>query len=105
MTFQFQGNKYANEPEMWGRFHHQRISCSSDFEEARPTSCFSNAYSSLTFVLRKLLQDDVLLLINCFRLLRQKIASEGEGRKPSSNREKYIAESEFALLGILSKSV
>ena len=30
-----------------------------------------------------------------------KIASEGEGRKPS--REQYIAESEFALLGILSK--
>ena len=59
----------------------------------------------LAFVLRKLLRDDVLLLINCFRLLRQKIASKGEGRKPSSNREKYIAESEFALLGIPSKNV
>ena len=34
-----------------------------------------------------------------------KIASEGEGHKPSSDREKYIAESEFALLGILSKNV
>ena len=32
-----------------------------------------------------------------------KIASEGEGRKPSSDRQKYIVESEFALLGILSK--
>ena len=30
-----------------------------------------------------------------------KIAAPGEGRKPS--REEYIAESEFALLGILSK--
>ena len=30
-----------------------------------------------------------------------KIATSGEGRKP--NREQYIAESEFALLGILSK--
>ena len=30
-----------------------------------------------------------------------KIAAEGEGRKPS--REQFIAESEFALLGILSK--
>ena len=29
--------------------------------------------------------------------------SEGEGRKPSSEREKYIVESEFALLGILLK--
>ena len=34
-----------------------------------------------------------------------KIASKGEGRKPSSEREKYIAESELALLGILSKNV
>ena len=32
-----------------------------------------------------------------------KIAAEGEGRKPSSDRQKYIAESEFALLSILSK--
>ena len=31
-----------------------------------------------------------------------KIASEGEGRKPSSDREKYVAESELALLSILS---
>ena len=30
-----------------------------------------------------------------------KIAAPGEGRKPS--REQYIADSEFALLGILSK--
>ena len=30
-----------------------------------------------------------------------KIAAPGEGRKPS--REEYVAESEFALLGILSK--
>ena len=30
-----------------------------------------------------------------------KIAALGEGRKPS--REEYVAESEFALLGILSK--
>ena len=34
-----------------------------------------------------------------------KIASEGEGRKPSSDRQKYIVESEFALLGILSKTM
>ena len=32
-----------------------------------------------------------------------KIASAGEGRKPNSDREKYIAESELALLSILSK--
>ena len=34
-----------------------------------------------------------------------KIASEGEGHKPSSDRQKYIVESEFALLGILSKTM
>ena len=34
-----------------------------------------------------------------------KIASEGEGRKPSSDRQKYIVESKFALLGILSKTM
>ena len=31
--------------------------------------------------------------------------SEGEGRKPSSELEKYIVESEFVLLGILSKTM
>ena len=40
-----------------------------------------------------------------FLIITTKIASEGEGRKPSSDWEKYIAESEFALLGILSKNV
>ena len=34
-----------------------------------------------------------------------KIASAGEGHKPSSNRQKYIAESEFALLSILYKLI
>ena len=47
----------------------------------------------------------VLLFINCFSIITTKIASEGEGHKPSSDREHYIAESEFALLGILSKNV
>ena len=40
MTFQFQGNNYANENGKWGRFHHQRVSCRSDFEETRRMSSF-----------------------------------------------------------------
>ena len=40
MTFRFQRNNYANEPEMRGRFHHQPFSCSSDFEETRRVSSF-----------------------------------------------------------------
>ena len=43
------------------------------------------------------------IVYQLFSIIKLKIASEGEGRKPSSDREKYIAESEFALLGILSK--
>ena len=34
-----------------------------------------------------------------------KIASEGEGPKPSSDRQKYVAESELALLSILYKLI
>ena len=44
-----------------------------------------------------------LYLFERFSITNIKIASEGEGRKPSSSREQFIAESEFALLGILSK--
>ena len=40
MIFQFQGNNYANEHEMQGRFHHQRVSCRLDFEETRRMSSF-----------------------------------------------------------------
>ena len=80
MTFQFQGNKYANEPELRGRFHHQRISCSSDFEEARPTSCFSNAYNSLTFVLRKVTTRQRFIILRMVFDYYNKIAADGEGR-------------------------
>ena len=40
-----------------------------------------------------------------FSIIKLKIASEGEGRKPSSDREKYVAESELALLSILYKII
>ena len=43
-------------------------------------------------------------IINCFKFLT-KIAFKGEGRKPSSDREKYVAESELALLSILYKLI
>ena len=38
-------------------------------------------------------------------LYYNKIASEGEGHKPSSDRQKYIVETKFALLGILSETM
>ena len=60
-----------------------------------------NPTTPLAFIsyFRKLLLDNVFIavLFNYYN----KIASKDEGRKPS--REQYIAESEFALLGILSK--
>ena len=64
-----------------------------------------NPTTPLAFVLRKLLRDDIFIVYKLFSIITTKIASEGEGCKPSSDREKYIAESEFALLGILSKNV
>ena len=54
--------------------------------------------------LRKSHRDDVFILKTTVYYY-DKIASEGEGRKPSSDRQKYIVESEFALLGILSKTM
>ena len=66
------------------------------------------SYNSLTFACQRLLRDDdfFFLLLTLFDIfLTQIIASEGEGRKPSSDRDKYVAESEFALLGILSNNV
>ena len=98
MTFQFQGNNYANEHEMRERFHHQRVSCRSDFKETRRVSL--SPTTPFAFVLRKLSSRRFLLFLID---ISTKIASEGEGRKPSSDRQKYIVESEFALLGILSK--
>ena len=53
---------------------------------------FYESYYEMTFI-----------VYQPFTITNIKIASEGEGRKPSSNREQFIAESEFALLGILSK--
>ena len=89
-----------------GRFHHQRVSCRSDFKETRRVSfqilqlfnfCVPKVTSRRRFF---------FLLLTLFDIfLTQIIASEGEGRKPSSDRDKYVAESEFALLGILSNNV
>ena len=79
---------------MQGQFHHQLFSCRSDFKETRRVSLKS--YNSLAFVLRKLSSRHFyyfLLTVYYY----DKIASEGEGCKPSSDRQKYIAESEFAL--------
>ena len=59
----------------------------------------------LDFRSQKLLQDNMSLAIFVIFVLKAKfsfkIAAPGEGHKPS--HEEYIAESEFALLGILSK--
>ena len=56
----------------------------------------------MDFLLRKSHRDDVFIL-KMTVYYYDKIASEGEGRKPSC--EQYIVESEFALLGILSKTI
>ena len=56
--------------------------------------------------MRKSLQDNTSLAIFVIFLKAKfsfKIAAPGEGRKPSC--EEYIAESEFALFGILSKKI
>ena len=63
---------------------------------------FKKSYNSFSFRLRKLHRHDVFILKRFYSFC-DKIAYEGEGHKPSSEREKYIVESEFALLGILSK--
>ena len=105
MTFRFQRNNYANEHETRRRFHHQHFSCSSDLEETRHVSSFFKSYNSRTFSCESYLQDNTSLAIFVVFVLKAKfsfkIAAPGEGRKPSC--EQYIAESEFALLGILSK--
>ena len=67
-------------------------------------SSFFKSYNS-TFACESYLQDITSLAIFVVFVLKAKfsfkIAAQGEGRKPSC--EQYIAESEFALLGILSK--
>ena len=99
MTFQFQGNNYANEHEMQGQFHHQLFSCRSDFEETGRVSL--NPTTLLVLACESYIETTFYCLTTVYYY--DKIASEGKGSKPSSDREKYIAESEFALLGILSK--
>ena len=44
-----------------------------------------NPTTPLAFIQRSLLRDDALLLLlnNCFSTIKLKIASKGEGRKPS----------------------
>ena len=61
----------------------------------------SNSTTPLTFVYESCFETTRFgrLLINSEFLF--KIAALGEGRKPS--HEEYVAESEFALLGILAK--
>ena len=54
----------------------------------------------MDFLLQKSHQDDVFILKTTVYYY-DKIASEGEGCKPS--HEQYIAESEFVLLGIFQK--
>ena len=57
----------------------------------------------LNFCFAKVTSRQRFIAYQPFSITNIKIASEGEGRKPSSSREQFIAESEFALLGILSK--
>ena len=61
------------------------------------------SYNSFSFRSTKVTTRRRFIVYQPFSITNIKIASEGEGHKPSSNREQFIAESEFALLGILSK--
>ena len=54
----------------------------------------------MDFLLRKSHRDDIFISETTVYYY-DKIASEGEGHKPSSDQQRYIVESEFALLGIL----
>ena len=71
----------------------------------RQDVCLVKSYNSRTFACESYLQDNTSLAIFAVFVLKAKfsfkIAAAGEGRKPS--HEQYIVESEFALLGILSK--
>ena len=91
---------------MWRRLHHQIFSCSWDFEEVRPVS---NHLLNLTTTAW-------LLWRTCTRVTSRrhlayitldrhydKIAAEGEGHKPNLDRQKFVAESEIAILSILYK--
>ena len=70
-------------------------------------SSFFKSYNSQTFACKSYLQDNTNLVIFVVFVLKVKfsfkIAAKGEGHKPNLDRQKFVAESEFALLGILSK--
>ena len=57
----------------------------------------------LSFHLRKLLLDNVFTVF--FYDYYDKIAAEGEGRKPDLDRQKFIVESKLAILSILYKLI
>ena len=57
----------------------------------------------LSFCLRKLLLDNVFTVF--FYDYYDKIAAKGEGHKPDLDRQKFIAESELAILSILYKLI
>ena len=66
-------------------------------------SCFFKFYNSFDFRLRKLLLDNVFTVF--FYDYYDKIAAEGEGCKPDLDRQKFVAESELAILSILYKLI
>ena len=49
-----------------GRFHHQRVSCRSDFKETRRVEFLFKSYNSLTFAWQRLLPDDVFTIKRLF---------------------------------------
>ena len=70
---------------------------------------FKNPTTHFSFRLRKLYRDSKLTIKlflhhDCL-LLRQKLLPKEKGVSPVQIEQKYIAESEFALLGILSKTM
>ena len=65
-----------------GRFHHQRVSCRSDFKETRRVEFLFKSYNSLTFAWQKLLRDgiafDLMLFLDyCYKKLLPKAKGVG----------------------------
>ena len=53
--------------------------------------------------MRELLLDDNIVNFTFVLHHDKKIAASGEGHKPNPDKQRFVAESEFVLLGILSE--
>ena len=69
-------------------------------------SSFFKCYNSLTFACESYIKTTVRLHYGCSTSRHyDKIAVSGEGHKPKPDKERYVAESELAILSILYKLI